>query len=91
MSAPSNRPIVKEFVKFDGDYFPLPLGDGAEEELYSTGEVVTSALEGFSPSVVAGDASVVDEQRIAVLSYADWSPGMGKKFSDEQDSLGGYA
>jgi hypothetical protein len=86
----------KAYIKIDGVFFPMPLPEGGEanteeSELYPGGEVITSSLEGFSPSVVAGDATVVDESRIAVLSWADWSPGMGHKFTDEQDAIGGYA
>lgn len=91
MSAVASFDDNDPFVIIDGDFFPVERRSTREEELYAGGEVITSALEGFSPSVVAGDATVVDEQRIASLVWSDWTPGMGHKFTDEQDSLGGYA
>jgi hypothetical protein len=84
-------PKVKAYFQIGDDKFPLPRPSGDEQELYPGGEIITNALEGFSPSLISGDSSVVDERRISVHPSSDWQAGQGYRFVDEQEGASGYA
>lgn len=77
------------YVKINGYGYPL-IRHETDEELMPGGEVITNAIEGFAPSSVAGDATVVDQQVVAALVFSDFRPGEGFKFVDEAENIGGY-
>jgi len=82
--------VQDAYIKINGFAFPVKDHEG-EQELEPGSEVITNALEGFAPSTVAGDATVVDQQSVAVLAFTNFTPGQGFKFSDEAENIGGYA